>query len=280
MRQPLIDADVALYETGFAVETAWGENEGYPPFEWAALHFDNLINNICVMVEATDPPILFLTGKTNFRYAIAKRTPYKERVGKKPFHYNNLKAYIKGKYDYRISEGDEADDEMSIEQTLRPNDVIVCSRDKDTFSTEGWHYGWECGRQPAFGPLWVTELGFLEYDAVKKTIRGVGSLFFYAQCLMGDTVDSVPGVPKYGKKKAYDLLFDADCIQTAYLRVMSVYETAFGERAAEELLEQARLLYMVRVQNGRKLLFWNPPDSPYEDWYDIDTREIERISRV
>lgn len=270
MRQPLIDADVVLYETGFAVETAWGENEGVPPFEWAAEHFDNLIANICVMAEATHPPILFLTGKTNFRFDVAKRTPYKERVGKKPHHYSNLKAYIKGKYDYRISEGCEADDELAMEQTARPNDVIVCSRDKDVRQVAGWHYGWECGNQPSFGPELVDELGHISLNS-KGKLKGVGELFFYAQCIMGDPVDSIPGLPKYGDAKAFKILDGSVSVADAYNRVLEAYKGVYGDDGEKEMLEQATLLYMVRIRNpDGSLKMWEEPDGSKQG---VDTSE-------
>ena len=63
--QPLIDADVLIYEIGYAAEAQWRYElqEGYPPFEYAALLLDTRISNICAMVGATSPPMLFLTGK-------------------------------------------------------------------------------------------------------------------------------------------------------------------------------------------------------------------------
>ncbi|HEU0144906.1 MAG TPA: hypothetical protein VFQ47_08970, partial [Nitrososphaera sp.] len=132
--QPLIDADVLVYECGFAAETAWkGENHGIdvdafpPPFDRVADLLDNRIANTCAIVDATMPPILFLTGKTNFRYGLAKRQPYKDGRGKKPYHYKNVLAYIKGKYDYRLTEGLEADDLMAIEQTKATDQTIICT---------------------------------------------------------------------------------------------------------------------------------------------------------
>ncbi len=105
--QPLIDADVLLYEIGYAAETGW-QQPGFPPFDYVADLFESRVANICAAVGATKPPIYYLTGKGNFRYTIAKRTPYKERDSLKPYHYKNLKAYIKFFKDYEESEGMEA----------------------------------------------------------------------------------------------------------------------------------------------------------------------------
>ena len=113
--QPLIDADVLRYEVGFAAEAGW-QQDGVPPFDYAAELLDMRIQNICGVVGATAPPILYLTGKHNFRTQIATRQPYKDRPSAKPWHFYNLTAYMKGNYDVRLTEGLEADDLMAIEQ--------------------------------------------------------------------------------------------------------------------------------------------------------------------
>lgn len=247
--KPLVDADILCYEIGFAAETGW-QHEGFPPFDYVADLLDNRIANICAMVEATEPPTLYLTGPTNFRYAIAKRTPYKERAGNKPWHYKNIKAYIKGKYDYIESEGMEADDLMAIEQTRRGSETIICSRDKDLRSVPGWNYGWELANQPQFGPLLVDKVGSIRLSEDRKKIIGWGELFFYSQCLTGDNVDSIPGLgDKTGPVKAMKILDGCGSIQEAFKRVQEAYRGLYGDRGDEELLEQGRLLWMTRELN-------------------------------
>lgn len=277
--QPLLDSDVLLYEIGYASEAGW-QQPGFPPWEYVQELLEQRIANICAIVEATAPPIFFFTGKGNFRNDIAKTVPYKERPSLKPFHYKNIKAYIKGKYDWRIQDGLEADDLLAIEQTRRGNTTIICTRDKDLFNFPGWKYSWELGKQPQRGPLLVTELGTLEYDAEKKKLKGDGGLFFFAQCLMGDPVDTIPGLPKIGPKKAFDVLFDCVSREDALNRVLGMYEQVYAENARERLLEQARLLHMVQKRVDNKILLWGFPNEDYEDWYDIDTRQIERTSKL
>lgn len=247
--QPLIDADIFLYEVGFGVEVGWDE-PGYPPFDRAATLLDTKIQQICAAVGATAPPILFLTGKGNFRYDIAKRTPYKARPGNKPFHYKNLKAYIKGMYDYRESEGMEADDLMAIEQYRRGTETIICSRDKDLRQCEGWFYSWECGNQPSYGPMLHDSLGSLSLSEDGKKLSGTGQSFFYAQCLMGDPIDSIPGLGgRTGPVKAFKLLQGCTSIPELYKAVLEAYRGMYGDAAEEYLLEQGRLLWMTRELN-------------------------------
>lgn len=261
IRQPLLDADILCYEIGFAAEAGW-EGEGFPPFDYVAELLDNRIANICGIVEATEPPILFLTGKTNFRFAIAKRQPYKTRPSNKPWHYKNIKAYIKGKYDYRESEGMEADDLMAIEQTRRGLETIICSRDKDLRSVPGWQYGWELGKQPQFGPLLVDERGTIRLSDDRSKIVGYGELFFYAQCLTGDSVDSIPGLGnRTGAVKAMSILDGCVALEDAFKRVQEAYKGVYGDRGDEELLEQGRLLWMTRTlhEDGLPVL-WEIPN--------------------
>lgn len=246
--QPLVDADVLLYEIGFAAEAGW-QNEGFPPADYAINLLETRLGNLCAIVEATQPPIMFLTGKGNFRFDIAKRTPYKERPSLKPFHYYNLRAYIKFTYDYRESVGMEADDLMAIEQTKRPDETIICTRDKDLRAVPGWHYGWELGNQPQFGPEIVLELGAIRLSNDRKSIKGTGLLFFWSQCLTGDRVDTIPGLPGIGPVKALEILDGVESQAEAFQHVLGAYRDVYGASAEAELLEQGRLLWMTRELN-------------------------------
>lgn len=249
MRQALIDADVLRYEIGYAAEVGWKGEDSFPPFDYVAELLDNRISNICAVVEADTPPILFLTGKSNFRNDIAKRRKYKDRDGRKPFHFKNLTAYMNAMYEVRKQEGLEADDLMSIEQTNRPGETIICTRDKDLRQVAGWHYGWELGNQPSFGPTLVTNPGLLTLSENRKKITGYGDLFFYSQVLTGDAVDTVPGLPGYGPAKAFDILFGSQDTHDAFNRVLDTYRAVYGGGAERELLEQGQLLYMTRELN-------------------------------
>lgn len=247
--QPLIDADVLVYEIGYAAETGWRSitnASGVPPFDYVAELLDNRIANICAIVEATQPPILFLTGPGNFRFDIAKRQPYKERPSAKPWHYKNIKAYMESKYDCRVSHGIEADDLMAIEQTARPGDTIICTRDKDLRAVPGWHYGWELGNQAQYGPKIVEEFGTIQLSKDRKSIKGDGLLFFYSQCLTGDKVDTVPGLGGIGPVKAFEILEGSKTPNEALKRVYGAYKAVYGLSAYKELLEQGRLLWMTR----------------------------------
>jgi 5'-3' exonuclease len=256
--QPLLDLDILLYEVGFCAE---GEEDGPLSFDRAAELFDNKVKDICAAVYATEDPILFLTGKNNFREEVATLKKYKgNRKDAKPFHYQNLKEYAKASYNVQFVDGLEADDLMCIEQTnrLKLLDTIICSRDKDLRQCQGFHYGWECGLQPEYGPKRVKGFGEIKLISPSK-LTGTGNLFFYAQCLMGDPVDNIPGLPKCGPVKAYKTLKECKTDEEAYEKVLELYNKHYEEEGKERLEEQAKLLWMVREMEDDKPVMWRAP---------------------
>ena len=226
-----------------------GEEVPLSSFDTAADSLDRQIQYICDEIEADEPPMLCLTGQGNFREAIAKRAKYKDRAGDRPFHYYNLKAYIKGKYDYRMQDGLEADDILAIEQTSRNGEACICSIDKDLRAVPGWHYTWEVGNRPASALTLVGKLGHIKLCKDRKKIKGDGLLFFLAQCLTGDPTDTIPGLPRCGPVKAFETLEGCTSYREGLNRVIAAYREKFGARAREELLEQGRLLWMTRKLN-------------------------------
>jgi hypothetical protein len=270
--QVLLDADILRYECAAAAESGW-QSEGLPPFDYAANLLDERINNICAIVGATAPPILFLTGKGNFRYDIAKKQPYKTRPSVKPFHFHNLTAYMRSKYNAITSEGMEADDLMAIEQSRRINartlgdtaeiESIICSRDKDLRGVPGYFYSWELGAQPSFGPELIDETGYIKLSADGKKLSGVGGMFFFSQCLMGDPTDSIPGIPKIGPAKAFKILQATTTLPEAFAAVLGAYRASYGDAegvAEAELLEQGRLLWMTRgLHPDGSVVLWELP---------------------
>lgn len=274
--QPLIDADVLVYELASCGEyEEQDEVTGEPvkhirDFEFVKELTEDRIRGICLDVEATRPPILFFTGSSyrlsllnrdrvadglppiqlspSIRMDVATVKPYKgTRVEQKPYHFNNLTAYLFANYDHRVSNGLEADDLLAIEQSGR-NDTIICTRDKDLRMVPGWHFGWECGAQPSFGPELVDARGWLRIDD-KGKVRGVGLKFFFYQMLVGDTVDNIPGCPKIGPVNALKLLDPCTTKAEHEAVIKAAYQKAYPDNWEDMLIEQSKLLWMVRELN-------------------------------
>lgn len=282
--QPLIDGDILAYEIGSIAQFIDEETgEIIPrPWDWVAETIDNRINDICNAVGASRKPLLYLTGdrwlcdmkrrvrpslpiyEPNFRIAMAVSRPYKNgRKEEKPLHYNNIRAYLVGVYDAYVAIGCEADDELAMEQTRRPEETIICTRDKDLRQVPGWHYGWESGRQGEFTPTYYDRLGTLDLDRSKSSPKlvGGGFKFFCSQLFTGDPVDTVPGLKGYGPVKVQSLI--GDCSTTGELVdiVQREYRNVYGEDWKTNLREQSNLLWMIRERNeDGTLKFFNPKE--------------------
>ncbi len=254
----LIDGDILRYEIGWGALTGWKaitETEEVPPFDYVE---KLLLQRIASIQEATnsDSYCLYLTEGHTFRYDIAKTKPYKgTRKENKPWHFDNLTAYMQGVLHCRTVTHIEADDALGIEAIKDVEHTIICTRDKDLRQIPVNVYSWELGRQAAFGPLLVSDPGTLEL--IDGKLRGTGFAFFCAQMLMGDSVDNIPGVPKVGPVKAYEILTPTlemevgnlvapsliECVDYAYLEY-------YGDNDWEDrMLEQGQLLWVVRELN-------------------------------
>lgn len=274
-RTALIDLDVIRYEVGSVGEKLnkeTGELE-IRSFDFVKEVFDERIRTIVEGAGATDW-IGFLTGdkttiktvnrvlrsrgdecrvyEPNFREALAKGKVYKgTRKQDKPFHWINLTAYILSRPNIQVSSGCEADDEIGISHRSNPSSSIICTRDKDLRMVPGFHYGWECGRQPEFGPVEYDSLGKIELVRSKSgnKITGGGFMFFGSQLLTGDVVDNIGGLRGVGPVKAYDLLSNCTSEREVFDSVKRHYEEVGGEHWRQLLEEQCHLLWIVRERN-------------------------------
>jgi len=70
---------------------------------------------------------------------------------------------------------------------------VIVSKDKDLRMVPGLHYDFDTEQVVAVGDTF----GWLWIDSSKssKTLKGWGTKFFWAQCLMGDTADNIRGLP-------------------------------------------------------------------------------------
>lgn len=282
-RSILQDADILQYEVSFAAEAFWkylhaekGEVvEGPPPFEIVE---SILLERIARIKDelSSDDMYLFFTGKGNYRHHIATIQPYKERDAERPFHYKNVKAYLTSILPSIEKPGWEADDLIGVSMTSHPGKYVCSSRDKDLRAIPGWHYGWELQNQPAFGPREIDELGFLELAPNRKKAIGGGGVFHCYQMLLGDTTDTIPGVPKYGVVNAVKALEGVESVEEAQNRVREIYRRVYEGEGDRRMLEVGRLLNMAREErnNYEEVLLWNPHWIDSKEWMNVETGEI------
>jgi len=249
----LIDGDILRYEVGFAAETGWrsiAEEQGWdnviPPFHYVEGLLLSRIETIKANVGTEATPVIYLTEGRTFRYDLAVTKPYKgTRKNNKPWHYANLTVYMRDILNARIVTEIEADDAMAIDHMEGNGETIICSRDKDLRQLPGWFFSWELGRQPSFGPVFITDPGTLTLADDKKKLTATGLAAFYGQILTGDRVDNIPGLDKCGPVAAYDRLTRDhwEGVKLSKDMLNSVQEAYDDD---ELLLEQGRLCWMTR----------------------------------
>lgn len=280
--QAIIDADILIYEFAFAAEAYWKHEhaereepvEVPPPWSVVERTIEGRIESIVSEAGAEGKPFLFFTGKNNFRNHLAITHPYKDRESAKPYHYYNVKAYLKSEYLHQEVDWLEADDLLGIAMSSHPGKYICCSRDKDLRQIPGHHFGWEVNNQPQFGPMAIDETGWLELGSKRDKCIGGGSKFFHYQLLVGDSVDTIPGVPKIGAVGAFKLLSPTTTITEQEQAVVGAYRAAYGLNWASRMREAGRLLHMTRERKGSLIKLYSPACLNEDVWMNMETGEF------
>lgn len=246
---PLVDGDIIRYELGYAAETGWKKvtgTEDLPPFDYVEDLLLQRLTTIQANCNTTKTPEIYLTEGKSFRDAIAQTKPYKgTRKAAKPWHYSNLTVYLRDVLGCNVISGIEADDALAIRHSGSNGTTILCSRDKDLRQVPGWFYSWELGKQPSFGPIEISQAGYLSLSEDHKKLTGTGLAFFYAQVLMGDPVDNIPGCPDIGPVQAHAML-DGKSPDEQLAAVRDAYYDYYAEEYMERLTEQGQLCWMLR----------------------------------
>ena len=241
----LIDADLLIYKAGFAAQSSNDD----PPLEHSLGNVKKMVKGIEDKMSdyfTIDGKTLFLSpdGRENFRYKVAQTLPYKgNRTAPKPKHFNEMKDYIKMKYPHVVAVEEEADDAIGKESTRLDGDCVIVSADKDLRMLPGWH--WEMNDTEH--PFFATDFGYLMLQKRKgKRLQliGTGEMWFYAQTLLGDKADNIPGVKGMGDKKVFELLHDAKSKAQLVERVIKCYQD--NGLSLQQLAEVEELLWIRR----------------------------------
>lgn len=176
----LIDGDIVAYRSAASCEpTKTRPNREIK--DVAILRAEEAIRNIILATKA-DSYRVFLSGSNNFRKTLYPA--YKaNRTTPPPPYLADVGSYLILEHNATISDGNEADDEMGIEQSkhvgwsdlgLDGGDSVICSIDKDLHMILGNHYNFVTGE--------------------KKFVDEKTGLFnFYRQLIFGDRSDNIPG---------------------------------------------------------------------------------------
>lgn len=242
----LFDADVLKYRLAFSCEGLDDERDV----------IGQVVTLVDAIVQWLDPfglipgnnHYFYLTGKSNFRYDIAKSHPYKgNRTSPKPQWLNFIEKYFITSYGAILSVDEEADD-MIAKECAKNNyqNVVVISTDKDFGQLP----------VPIFNPTKWEISKNSEWEAIK---------YFYQQILTGDTVDNIKGIYGIGPVKAKAILDGCDSELALYNAVLDAYCEHILDNGGYEdylleaegrVLENGRLLWLRRYDNQ----VWNPPN--------------------
>lgn len=291
---PEISYDCEYFEGDFA----FFRYVEYSPESYMKHTIKCMIQDIVDASKAGDY-VLYLTGKGNFRNDQATMNQYKgNRIGKeKPRLYQCARDYMEEKLEAKVVNDMEADDALAIDHYqawLKAKGkkskckTVLATIDKDLRQIPGWNY--DLNDYPAETkaidrePVWITELG--ELTPKKNKLKLSGLRGFYAQMLLGDVCDHIPGCKGYGPAKTAGLLGHLTTEEELYKAVLEAYRGQYGDyyeyypwteyvdpnvkkkdRVLKEgakkavisvedmVLENARLLYMLRHKDDE----WHPP---------------------
>jgi len=206
-RVVLIDADCVAYYASYSTD-------GFS-LRAATRRADSRMDQIISECQA-ETYKGFLTGSNNFRDALATLQRYKgsrydkegKRITPQPDWLKEVRQYLIDEWDCELVQGQEADDALGIAQIQSTEETIISSIED------------------------VDEFGFINLH--KGKLKGTGLKFFYAQMLMGDTVDWIKGLPKIlpEMKEIYPGLRAGGCGPTAAYKVLADAETSEELEAA------------------------------------------------
>ena len=259
---PLVDSGGFLFSACAAVES----HTDNPQLQDAIDVLERRLTEVAVAIKSAEDPVFCFGAKLNFRFKLSKSREYKPNRQPKPHLYTALEAYVKATYPYAVRQCVEDDDTMAMLSDGKTN--IIVSVDKDLAQVNGYYFKPEIWNSGSYGPVLVSDaMSFIQPkdpDKIGKGLKGIGYKFFWAQVIMGDTVDGISGLPKHGPKFAYDLLADLPSEHACYEAVKGAYQDVLLN-ADECLREQVDLLYMIRELDGGGMpIMYTYPINPEE----------------
>lgn len=306
----LIDGDIIVYKVGFACEThyydvfikgdehlgsmfttesakernAWiEENIGSKDDvtigeRFIADKLENCLHSVKLQIEfilqrtEAKEYRIFLTGEGNFREDLVDYYKESRRDKRKPTYYQEIRDYLVNIWNAEVIDGQEADDQLGIEQykdykqawidcldfddaCLQENcETIICTIDKDLDNIPGWHFNFDKDIK-----YWVDE---------DEALRN-----FYTQLLTGDPSDDIPGIYKITGQKCTKKILEpisyCETEQGMWEYVKHVYVKYFVDNKSpyldisysdpqgiiNKIIEIGQLLW-IRREEGK---LWAPP---------------------
>ena len=239
----LIDADILLWKAAMAAETEinWSGDIWtlYADLADAKRAFEAQVTRVEDTLKIKEHVFCLSDPHANFRKVVDPTYKSNRRGTRKPVGYVALCDWLKQNFKTFSKPTLEADDCLGILATMPTNvgKCVVVSDDKDLKTIKGKLY-----RPMADELLTITEA-----DAERN---------FLIQCLKGDPVDGIKGIPGVGDKKAEAILGSRPswgAVEQAYIK---------AGMTRDDAIQQARLVRILRwedwLDQKQEVRLWLP----------------------
>ncbi len=149
--------------------------------------------------------------------------------GERPEHFKKVKDYLYSLDNVLIADNIEADDLLGILSRQLGDQSVIVTVDKDMDQLAGLHYNPKYNKERYYV---VTE---------EEADR-----FFLKQLLMGDSMDKIPGLPKYGPIKAETIINSASTVAEAASLVLDHYFLVYDKDWKNYFIANGKLLWLQR----------------------------------
>jgi len=237
----LIDADILLWKAAISAETEinWGGDVWtlYADVAEAKRAFEVQVKRIEDRLDIKEHVFCLSDPHANFRKVVDPTYKSNRRGTRKPVGFVALCDWVKANFKTFSKPTLEADDCLGILATMPSNvgKCIIVSDDKDLKTIKGKLY------RPMSDELLTID----EAEADRN---------FLMQCLKGDSVDGIKGVPGIGEKKAATILGSRPSwgvVEQAYIK---------AGMTRDDAIRQARLVRILRWSE------WHPEIESVRLW--------------
>ena len=122
---------------------------------------------------------------------------------------------------------------------------VIASIDKDLLQLNGHHYNL---KKHVLETVYDGNSN-IELTVNRKSLKGKGFKFLYAQTLLGDGTDAIRGLEKCGPVKAHKLLKDCDTHKECRQKVFEAYVNQYGEEEGTRLMREMYTLVNILTEN-------------------------------
>jgi 5'-3' exonuclease len=222
---PILDLDIIVYKCGFAVKD-------HEPTSHALQNVKTTISRILDNFPERTWEKMFLSGNTNFREHIATIKEYKaNRTKPRPRDYVAIREYMVKEWGAVVTDGQEADDAIGIEQFKhKDKSTVIVTIDKDLMMIPGWHFDWT-----------KNKMTYVD--------RHNADINLFRQMIEGDTSDHIPGIDGLGKVKTQKIIDECGGdIERLRNKVKELYAKQYGATWQEAYEEVGGLLWIRREE--------------------------------